>query len=63
MLDHLCFKFHFLLSLLFDGILEDKFLFFEVIDLGFKGVDVHGGALVGSARVEDFFLQSVVLVL
>lgn len=54
--DHLGFKFHFLGGLFFDSVLEDKFFLFEVVDLGFQGVDVHGGALVRSARVEDLFL-------
>jgi hypothetical protein len=62
-LDHLGFEFHFLRGLLFDSVLENEFLLFEVVDLGLQSVDVHGGTLISGSRVEYLFFESVILVL
>jgi hypothetical protein len=53
---HLGFKFHFLGSLFFDGVLENEFLLFEVVDLGLESVYIHGCSFIGCARVKYFFL-------
>ncbi len=53
--DGISFEFHFLRGLFFECIFEDKFLLFEIIDFGLELIDVHGGALIGSAGVEYFF--------
>ncbi len=61
--DGISFKFHLLRCLFFQCIFENKLLLFEIVDLRLELIDVHGGALISSARVEYFLFQVVVFVL